>query len=441
MRLKEMSGSGLLRAQTAVCVLLIAVMLAVSFASLYTVKVETPKVMQDAIDSIVEILNDPMISDGEKIEFELPEKLSVNLLLFIRFGSRINDVVEIYNSMLELAKVQNATTTNEYYQAYNRLRLVAAEMKELVKSDEFIDAIALACAIVSGFSQSTATGFVMIIMMVMTAILPVILLITLLRALITRLVCRKNAERAYMKVIKSFKSAAVVFIIVMALGLFDNNAAMSVGLIVGLCACVAGYLFAAIASRFKRYTELGRQYLNTVQLTSFIKLAAFIGYFLCVAKSGIIGQYAAIVSKSAMSNIKAQTYGTEFLSQYMFMLLALIGVVALVCTLSILPFTLFRMGGMLGRNKETAMFSTIASIFIIIVPVYVSLEDWRIIIDTNAKVMLIVAVVCWLLMISCEIGLVMWRKTFMTGLRETEKYAVLRGLEDVETEWFDAPED
>ena len=441
MRMKKMTGSGILRAQSTVCIILILVMLAVSFTNLYTIEVETPKSMQSAMDQIIELLNDPAIAGGEEITLELPEKLNVNLFLFIRFGSRIDEVVNIYKGMMLLSKYQHATTTNEYYQAYNYLRGLAMDMRELVRSEEFVDAIALACAIVSGYSQSTFTGVVLMASVFMTVIMPVYLAVVLILAFIFKRVFKPNAEKIYNAVIRCYKGAAVFFILVMALGLFANNVNMSIGVIIGLCACAAGFVFSAIASRFKKHTELGRHYMNSVQLASAFKAVAFCGFFYFIFKSGVVADYAAIVSRSAIGYIKAQTYGQEFLDQYIFMVLALMGLISLVCALSILPWTLFRMSGMLSKNKETAMFSTVASLFMVVVPLYISMGDWRLHVGSDAKIMLVLAGLCWIFMLLSEIGLTVWRKQIYAELRESEKYAVLRGLEDVETERFDDPED
>lgn len=441
MRMKEMTGSKILRAQSTVCIILIAVMLAVSFTNLYTIEVETPKVMRTAMDQIVDLLNDPAIAGGEEITLELPEKLNVNLFLFIRFGSRIDEVVNIYKGMMLLSKYQHATTTNEYYQAYNYLRSLAMNMKELIRSEEFVDALALACAIVSGYSQSTFTGVVLMTSVFMTVILPVYLLFMLLLSLILSRVFKKNTEKAYNASMRCFKCSSVFFILVMALGLFANNVKMSVGIIIGLCACGAGFIFSAVISRFKKHTEIGRHYMNSIQLASAFKAIAFCGFFFFVLRSGVVADYAAIVSRSAIGYIKAQTYGQEFLTQYIFMLLAAVGLISLVCALSVLPWTLFRMAGMLSKNKETAIFSTVASIFVVLVPLYISLDDWRLHVGSDAKIMLLLAGLCWIFAVLSEVWLAVWRKQIYSELRESEKYAVLRGLEDVETERFDDPED
>ena len=439
--MKEMTGSRILRLQSTVCIILIVVMLAVSFTNLYTIEVEVPKSMQSAMDQIVELLNDPLIAGGEEIELELPEKLNVNLFLFVRFGTRIKDVVNIYKGMMLLAKYQNAETTNEYYQAYNYLRNLAMSMKELVQSKEFVDAVALACAIVSGYSQSTFTGVVLMTSVFMTVIMPVYLLIMLIIAFIIKQKAGKDTEKGYNGVMRCFKLSSVFFILVMALGLFANNMSLSVGVIIGLCACGAGFVFSAVLSRFKKHTQIGRHYMNSVQLMSALKAISFCGFFFFVMRSGVVADYAAIVSRSAIGYIKAQTYGQEFLEQYIFMVLALVGVISLVCALSILPWTLFRMAGMLSKNKETAMFSTVTSIFVILVPLYISISDWRLHVGGDEKIMFLLAGLCWIFMIASEVWLTVWRTQIYSELRESEKYAVLRGLEDVETERFDDPED
>ena len=100
MRSDVMTGEPLLKTQTKVCCLLIAVMLVMSFLPIYSVEVEVPSFMESAMDQVESVLNDPLISDGEDIDFVLPERLNVNLLLFIKAGTKISYIVELYKSIM-----------------------------------------------------------------------------------------------------------------------------------------------------------------------------------------------------------------------------------------------------------------------------------------------------------------------------------------------------
>ena len=79
---KTKNGNAWRRTQSLVCVLLIVLMFAASFIPLYSIDVDIPQKMQSAVYEIEEVINDPLISDGESISIDFPDKLNVNLVLF-----------------------------------------------------------------------------------------------------------------------------------------------------------------------------------------------------------------------------------------------------------------------------------------------------------------------------------------------------------------------
>ena len=141
-----------------------------------------------------------------------------------------------------------------------------------------------------------------------------------------------------------------------------------------------------------------------------------------------------------MKNIFSKDYGQEFLEQYLFMLGALVVIIALCVTLFSLMGTLSRLGGMLPRNKETGILSSIMSAVLIAVPAIESITDWRISLDNGQKSLLVIAATFTFVMIVSDISIKFLRYLTCPDLRETEKDSILRGLQAVETELFDEPE-
>jgi len=437
---KRITGKMCQNTQTVVCFVLIAVMLVMSFGNLYTLKVEVPKVLQNGMDKIEEVINDPMISNGEDIEIVMPDELSVNLFLFIRASTKIKDVVEIYKSMVELSEVSGATDTNEYYQAYARLRTLAADAKELISSDEFLNLLALASAFVSGFGTSALNGIVMVMMVLMTVIMPISLLIALIVALFAFLADRKDTERRYLAMMKAFRRAARVFLLVIAVKLFDMDIGLSFGIIMGLIACVGGFAFSALASHGKRYTPEGKRYMNISQIASLVTLSGFFIFYFGIAYSGAVGQYFAIVAKDAFACIFSKEYGEVFRSQFIFMLFAVLTVAAFVATLSVLTGTLARMGGMLPRHRESLLVPACASLLMIAVPLYMRTVDNRISFDHSQSLALSIAFLGIVIMILAEVAKISLQRILCPTLKESEKYSILRGLDAPETEGFDDEE-
>lgn len=431
------NGDAWRRTQTLVCVLLILVMFAASFIPLYSIDVQIPSKMQSAVNDIEDVLNDPLISDGEEITIDFPEKLNVNLVLFFKAGTKLGDVMSLYRGMMELAEVKNASSINDYHQAYNDLRDVAANMKELVTGDDLPNIVALGATVVSAYSQSTLLGIIMILMLIMTIVLPISLFIALVIALIGLIVHPNNSEERYLWVMKAFRRASRVYLLVLAIGLFDSNVNFSVGIIIGLAACVSGFAFSAFACRKKKYSDMGRRYLNLIQIISGIETVLFFALYFSIAKSGIIGQYASLIGKRAIPYIRSKEYGKEFLGQFMFILLAFAGIIALIVTLALLPNVLSKLGGMLSANKDSNIFAVCCALALVVIMTIAAVTEKTIVVLPLGTALIVLSFAFSTLLIICEITLKLLRPAFCAGLKETERYAILTGLDVVETEAYD----
>ena len=430
------NGDAWRRTQTLVCVFLILVMFTASFIPLYSIDVQIPSKMQSAVDDIEDVINDPLISDGEEITIDFPEKLNVNLVLFFKAGTKLGDVMALYRGMLELAEVKNASSINDYHQAYNDLKEIAADMKELVTGDDLPNIIALGATVVSAYSQSTLLGIIMILMLVMTVVLPISLFITLFITLVGLTVHAKDAEKRYLWVMKAFRRATRVYLLVLAIGLFDSNVDFSVGIIIGLAACVGGFAFSAFACRRKKYSVTGRLYLNLIQLISSIETVLFFALYFSIAKSGVIGQYASLIGKRAIPYIRSKEYGKEFLSQFLFILLAFVGIAALVVFLALLPNVLSKLGGMLPRNQDSNIFAVCCTLALVVALTLAAVTEKTIVVSQLGTALIVLSYAFALLLIICEVTLKLLRPEYCSALKETERYAILTGLDVVETEAY-----
>ena len=434
---KTKNGNAWRRTQSLVCVLLIVLMFAASFIPLYSIDVDIPQKMQSAVYEIEEVINDPLISDGESISIDFPDKLNVNLVLFFKAGTKIKDVTRLYSGMMRLSEVRNASSVNDYHQAYSNLRKIANDTKHIVSDKDFSNIVALGATVVSAYSQGTLMGIIMIIMLVMTVVLPISLFLALLITLIGLLIYVKRPEKRYLWIMKSFRRASRAYLIVLAVLLFDSSVNLSVGILIGLAACIFGFAFSAFSCRKKEYSPVGRTYLNVIQSAAAIQTALYFGLFFCIAKSEIIGQYTALIGKRAIPYIRSKEYGEEFLTQFRFVFLAFIGVVALVVTLSLLPALLSKLGGMSNSNKDSNIFATICTTVLLIVMSLAAVTEKTITVSDKGIIFTVLAFLCSTMLILCEVTVKLLRQSLCQGLKETEKYAILRGLDVVETERFD----
>ena len=118
-------------------------------------------------------------------------------------------------------------------------------------------------------------------------------------------------------------------------------------------------------------------------------------------------------------------------------MLAAVAVVAIVASMLTLVGALARIGGMVHRNKELCLFTTVMALILPAIPLIVALYDDRIVLQGEGTVLLILgAFVGALIMLGSEIALPICRKKLCVGLKESEKDAVLRGIETIETELY-----
>ena len=421
-----------------------------SFGSLYSVDVKVSPDVQEKIDDIVDVLNKVAVEKPEAsestdtevapspdtVELAFPEKVDVSLYSFIKLIFKLDDVSRVINGVLDL--YSSATNSQDYNHTLNALYATMSEARALVTSEEFIDTLALAITVTHAFSESTVAGIGMIVMVLMTVLLPLALWTLIIFMLIGSVFTVWSAERWYFWTNKCLKASMAIFAIVLAVMLTSRAINLSWGLIISLLACVLGFAVAALLTRFKSRTEAGVRYINVLQICSAGKLVGFGVFFLCFAKTNLISRYFTVIFRDLIGNILSEEYGVVFLKQFMFTLLAIAAIIALFAAFATVMGTLSRIGSMQKRNKESCMPSTIMCGVLLLAPIisatfYPSLALYGV----NTK-FVVGAFIGLSIMIFSEIAIPLGRKYFCKGLRESEKDAILRGLETVETEDFDA---
>ena len=437
MLFKQKDCDGWIKAQTTVCILLIVVMFASSFIPLYTVDVKIPDNVKSAVTTIESVLNDPTISDGNEIKVEFPEKLNVNIFLFFRAGTKVNSVINLYARIQQLADNAGQNTSNSYNQALRNLKQTASAARDLVTDSSFSNILALGATFYSAFTQSKAMMFIMVFMVMLTLIFPIALFITLMKALFGLIIHRRNVEARYLSTMRTFKRAVRTYILIIAMSLLGSGVNLSFGVILGLVSCVLGYLFSAFANRRKTHTPIGTKYLNTVQLLSIAQTGLFFAFFFCLLKTEVVTQYTSIIAKNAIPYIRAKVYGTEFLEQFMFMLTALLTTACLLAALSVLSGAMSRFGGMVGRNKDVNIISSSCTVVLVLLLVIITAKEPDISISGISLLFVFLSFLFAALIVSCEVLLICANKfKFKGNMKESERHAILTGLETVETEVY-----
>ena len=435
---KNASAKSILRKQTALCFLLIAVLFVLSLGSLYTVKVEPTDGVLRLIDKLETAVNSFSLSDSAvdtEIDFQLADSVSVNLWMITGLLFELEDAVNIYNGIMEIVSSMRSGDGLLQQDSIQRLGEVMSETKEFIMSDSFVNIVSLVVAVYSAFCQSTVAGVIMVIMLVMTVALPVVLSFHILITAIGWLFRIGNAEKSHLWMSKCFRRAAAIFSMVLALLLFENSIGLGWGMIASFAVCVLGFLMSLWFSTDLNRTAEGKRYINVLLVCSGVKLVGFAAFFVCLARTEILGQYVAVVVKDIIKNIFSKEYGTVFLKQYVSVMLALVAVVAVVAAMLTLVGALARMGGMVHRNKELCLFTTVMALILPAIPLIVALYDDRIVLQSGSMPWLIVGAFCGaLVMLGSEIALPICRKKLCAGLKESEKDAVLRGIETIETE-------
>ena len=428
-----------------------------SFGSLYSVDVKVSDDVQKTIDDVVGILNQVAVEKAEtvpsedgdtdtetpksadEIEIVLPEKVDVSLFNFIKLLFKLDDVVRIANGVLDL--YNSATTEQDYNHMLNSLYSTMSEARSLVTSDAFVDTLALVATVAYTFSEDSVEGGGMVVMILMTVLLPLALWTLISFMVLGSIFTVWNTERWYYWMNKCLKASIVIYAAVLGVMLTSRAIGLSWGLFLSLLACVTGFAVAALLTRFKSRTKAGIRYINIVQACSATKLIGFAVFFLCYAKSRLFTRYFTVMFRDLIGNILSQDYGTDFLKQFVFTILSLASIIALFAAFSTAMDTLSRFGSMQKRNKETGFFATTMCSVLLLAPI-ISSRFYPGFSIANARTPYVVgAFIGLFIMISSEVAIPVGRHVFCKDLRESEKDAILRGLETVETELVTEDED
>lgn len=438
MLFKQRDGEGWIKVQTTICVLLIIFMFVSAFIPLYTVDVHIPKTVKSAVNVVETVLNDPSISDGDEIKIEFPEKLNVNILLFFRAGTKVPTVIKLYKNIEQLADNITQSNPTAYNQAMRNLKKTAQTAKDLVTSSDFSNILALGATGYSAYLQSPTMMAIMIIMVLLTVIFPIAMFFPLVRALFTLVIHRRNVEKRYLSIMRIFKSTVKIYIVVIGISLLGSGVNLSLGVLIGLAGCIFGFLFSAFANRFKNRTEIGRKYLNTVQLVSIMQMIFFFCFFNYLLKTEIVTQYTALISRKVIPYIRSKAYGTEFLEQFIFMLLAFATLLSLLASLSVLMGAMSRFGGMVGRNKDINIISSSCTVLLTSLLIYaLKKHEEAIVLPDNGKLYMTLSLVFAVLIVACEVLIICRNQLKFKGqLKESERHAILTGLSTVETETY-----
>lgn len=431
--IKKLEGKDLLRWQTWICMLLVVLMLVTSLGTVYKIEVQVPDAMRSGIDAVVSVLNEPEISGGKPVDFELPDTLDVNVILFIKFASKTDEIIDIYNSMLELAQ-SKASSSGDYNKAYRKFKLVAADAIDLVTSSEFENAVALAATLVSAYETGANKAVVITLMSTMAFVLPSCLFAALLWAILDMILSKKNAEKRYLAATNALRRAAASYMFVIAIKTVSQEIHLSLLLILGILLCAIGFFVGAIFSRATRYTAEGRAYMSVLQRMSAIQLCGFAVFYIFVCLSGAVGKHLSVAFSDFVKYAATERRGEEFLAIFMSIFTG-IGVIAcLVGVLEAAHCSASRLGGFASRSRESALISSLFGALMIALSMYGSFTDPRAAMTGVETVFLLVSVVGLGVMIACEIMIPRLRRKKCPRLHESEKFAVLVGLEVIEVE-------
>ena len=431
--IKKLEGTDTLRWRTWICMLLVTLMLVTSLGTVYKIEVEVPAAMESGIAAVVSVLNEPEISGGQAVDFVMPDTLDVNVLLFLKFASKTDEVIEIYESMMALAESVGDSSI-DYNSAYRQFKSVAVDAIDLVTSSEFENAVALAATLVSAYGTGANKGMVITLMTAMAFILPSLLLAALLGAL-GDLIKSKNApEKRYLAAAKALRKAIAAYMFVLAVSMISTDIHLSPLLLAGLVLCLVGTLVGVMFSRATRYTECGRAYMSLLQRMSAIELCGFAVFYIFAAMSDVIGKVLSASLADFLAYAATQRRGEEFLDIFVSVFVGVAIIACLVAVFEGVSCSAARLGGFMSRDRESALVSAIMGVVMIVLVLYSWLSDARVELSLMDIMFLLLSALGLAIIAVCEIMIPRLRRKVCKGLHESEKFAVLVGLEAIEME-------
>ena len=287
--------------QNLVSVILLAVIVFMSFGTVFTAHIEKNETTTDMFDSIVN-----SFGDGEAAE--MPETVEVSAPYIIKslgslgkilksgmdaiknatelagdaqkvqddinnFDSDPDSLDDLQNNADNLGNLENSASDLE--NKANKTKDSVNELGESLKSEEFISLISLIVVIAQGFSTNFVLGLVYFALIALAIILPVIATIRFIIALVSLIKNLGNPGKAYTTITKSVGGIFVLFPTLWLFKIIAPQVEFAKNITTMVALLIVIMVMNLVASRLKCYTPAQFKYVNVLQAVSVFSVVGF----------------------------------------------------------------------------------------------------------------------------------------------------------------------
>lgn len=461
--------------QNIICVVILFAIAFISLGPIFTAKI-------DKSDKAVEIYNgiiDTLDENNENAEKpEMPEMVEISAPYVIKsigsIGPIIKGAIKSAKSVTDSANkisnsvdnINNATQTpnnitsqedleniqqaqndiqnsaNDIQEGLDELDKSKSEISETLKSQEFVNFIALIVVIANAFSQNILLGFVYLILIVLAFVLPfyatirgIIALVSLLKNIGDQGKAHSTISKCYRAVFEMFPTLWLMKIIAPAVE-FSSGIKLMVGLL------IAGLVLSLIASRLKAYTPVQFKYVNLLQGMSVV---AIIGYFIFMLNIGGMDMFGHIwdAFPTFVKNVEIQDWILPAI-----MILVIISLLETACKYvsriacrlaCMVPAPKTIAGRPVEFAKDNYIVSAAASLGLIIAPIVLMVTDFKLDLGDDMGTFVVFSLGVAIMFIA-ELLMLILKKSLCRGLTSEDVHAVLTGCPTGDSVATDATE-
>ena len=365
--------------QGIICILIAAVMLALSFGTVFTVTVSP----SESSEELIKKISDKVTDDGEE-PIEIPESVNVSLVSIIvnavKIPRVVNAVIDAANDIDKLENdVENSDGVEDIETVEGDAEAVSSDIEALADSFRDKEFCGFVFMMVESFRSSILLGIAYLFLLIMVIALPFAVTISFIVMLIKYFIKVKHPEYSFSSAAKGVGFVFGVLPVFWLIDVIIPEARLSGNIKIMTALCAVAVMLCIVASRLKCYNKEEFKYLNIIQA---ISLGGFIGW--CLFFFGI--KEMGLFTKICESNFVIFSSNMDVKSLGIALTVAVLLIVFVCASLKYVKDTLFRLAGMVSVGKHSkhdlylaeAIFAILTVITVLVavaVPPEISISD------------------------------------------------------------------
>ena len=287
-----------------VCIVIIAVILAMSFGTIFTMKAPTEGKAVEVFDKIIN-----SVGDGDSVS--MPDKVDISIPFLVKSVGSAGKVIKSAFSTLNSAQnasdalndaqsdIENDPSSIEDAKSdidenIDDLKKNTNELSENLRDETFVGFVTFIAAIVGAFSENIFLALIYIALIFLVISFPTTIAVRLIISIVSYVIHIANPSAAVNTVSKSYRTVISLFPLLLLIKMVAPAVAFTSSVIVMALLLALGVVLGVVISRLRKYTPAQLKYINLVQLMSAV---ALIGYVLFLAGFSKLGLFDALWSE------------------------------------------------------------------------------------------------------------------------------------------------